>query len=112
MTVSLDNFSIFGRVFFTHQDDRSSNAGKRVLDSVNGFQVRIDAGGFKQSLYDYRFVFPLGVENLDEFLVRLGLVLGLSRLWHSSSLELAVNRLRQSLYRCLVGHKGVRPRAA
>src|SRR5208337_2951519 len=112
----LDNLPGFGRVLFAHKNDRSADAGKRVLNRVNGFQVRFDAGGLKQALHDDGFVLLLRIENLDEFFVRLGLGLGLrrevSRLWHVSSAKLPVNRLRQSLYLCLAGRKGVRPREA
>src|SRR5208337_5203149 len=56
---------------------------------------------FQQTLHNDGFVFLLGVENLDELLIWLGLRRGASRLWHASSVRLPVNRLRQSLCLCL-----------
>src|SRR5208283_3735069 len=94
------------------KNDRSPDAGKRVLHRVNGFQIRFDAGRFKQPLHNDGFVFLLGVENLDQFLVGLGLRRGVSRLWHVVLRKLSVNRLRQSPCPCLADHKGVRPREA
>ena len=76
MTVRLDNSSSFGRVFFAHKDDRPADAGKCVLHRVDGFQVRVDACRFEQSLHHERFGFLLGVENLNELFVRIGLGIG------------------------------------
>ena len=73
LSVGVDNLFRFRRIFFAHQQDRSTYAWKCILHGVNGFQVRFDAGGFEQALHDDGFVFLLGVENLYQFLVGLGL---------------------------------------
>src|SRR5260221_1565348 len=104
LTVCLNHSSSFGCVFFTHEDDRSADAGKRILDRGDRFQVRLNACRFEQSLDDERFGFLLGIENLDEFLVGSGLRRAV-QLCHASSTGLAVNRLRQSLCLCLAGHR-------
>jgi hypothetical protein len=70
--IGLDNLCRFGRVLFSHKNDRSTDAWECVLNGVEGFQIGIDAGGFKQALDDDGFVLLLGIENLDELFVGSG----------------------------------------
>src|SRR5579864_5542850 len=74
--VILNELASLTGVLLAHQDDRTANARKHILDCVDRGQVAVDTRGVQQALYHHGLRFLFAVKHLDELLVGIGNTLG------------------------------------